>query len=104
MGQFDQKPYPRTCLALDKAAKTVMIIVIDGKQRNYSEGVTLAELVEIVIGYGGDTALNMDGGGSSTLVMAGEAGEAILLNSPSHAKIQGLERLVANHFGVYREP
>jgi exopolysaccharide biosynthesis protein len=104
IGKFDKKPYPRTCFALDQEAKTLMIIVIDGKQRHYSEGVTLAELVEIVIGYGADSALNLDGGGSSTLVMASQTGEPIFLNSPSHAKMPGLERLIANHLGVYREP
>jgi len=81
-----------------------MIIVIDGKQKNYSEGVTLAELSEIVISYGADSALNMDGGGSSTLVMADSARQPILLNSPIHARIQGYERLIANHLGVYRAP
>jgi len=100
----NEKPYPRTCLALDQAAKTLMIIVIDGKQKNYSEGVTLAELADIVLSYGADSALNMDGGGSSTLVRADSAGQAILLNSPIHARIPGYERLIANHLGVYRAP
>jgi hypothetical protein len=104
IGPFDEKPYPRTALALDQAAKTLMIIVIDGKQKNYSEGVTLAELAKIVISYGADSALNMDGGGSSTLVMADSARQPILLNSPIHARIQGYERLIANHLGVYRAP
>jgi hypothetical protein len=96
----NKHPYPRTAFALDKTAKTLMIFVVDGKQKNYSEGVTMVELAEIVQAYGGDTALNMDGGGSSTLVMAGAAGEPILLNSPIHARFRGNERLVANHLGI----
>ncbi len=102
-GKFNERPYPRTALALDKAAKTLMIFVVDGKQKNYSEGVTLVELVEIIQAYGGDTALNMDGGGSSTLVMEGTAGKPIVLNSPIHARIRGRERLVANHIGIYAQ-
>jgi hypothetical protein len=96
----NKQPYPRTAFALDKTAKTLMIFVVDGKQKNYSEGVTMLELGEIVQAYGGDTALNMDGGGSSTLVMAGATGEPILLNSPIHARFRGNERFVANHLGI----
>jgi hypothetical protein len=100
-GAFNDIPYPRTALALDKAAKTLMIFVVDGKQKGYSEGVTLVELAEIVQAYGGYTALALDGGGSSTLVMEGPSGNAVLLNSPINRRIRGNERLVANHLGVF---
>jgi len=100
-GAFADIPYPRTVFALDKAAKTFMIFVVDGKQKNYSEGVTLRELMEIVQTYGADTALNMDGGGSVTLVISDASGKPILLNSPIHGRIRGYERLIANHLGIY---
>jgi hypothetical protein len=102
--KFHDQPYPRTALALDKAKQTLIIVVVDGKQKNYSEGVTLLELAQIIQTYGGDTALNLDGGGSSTLVMAREGGKPQLLNSPIHAKIQGRERLIANHLGIQAKP
>ncbi len=100
-GAFGDIPYPRTALALNKAAKTFMIFVVDGKQKNYSEGVTLLELAEIVQTYGANTALNMDGGGSVALVMEGASGKPILLNSPINGRIRGDERLIANHLGIY---
>ncbi len=100
-GAFGDIPYPRTALALNKAAKTFMIFVVDGKQKNYSEGVTLLELAEIVQTYGANTALNMDGGGSVALVMEGASGKPILLNSPINGRIRGYERLIANHLGIY---
>lgn len=98
--KFSNIPYPRTALALDNTAKKLMIFVIDGKQKNYSEGVTLLELAKIIKAYGGDMALNLDGGGSSTLVMEGPAGTPILLNSPINGLIPGNERLIANHLGI----
>jgi len=99
--KFHAKPYPRSALALDKTQQTLIIVVVDGKQRGYSEGMTLLELAQLIKTYGGDTALNLDGGGSATLVKAGTEGQPQLLNSPIHAKIPGNERLVANHLGIY---
>lgn len=93
--------HPRTAVALDRAGRTLLLIVVDGRQPNYSEGVTLAELAAIVIEYGGDTALNLDGGGSSTMVMEGESGEPLVLSSPIDNRIPGRERPVANHLGIY---
>ncbi|EDN65373.1 conserved hypothetical protein [Beggiatoa sp. PS] len=51
--------------------------------------------------YGADMALNLDGGGSSTLVMAEPTGKPVLLNMPIHGRIQGKERLIGNHLGIY---
>ena len=76
---------------------------VDGRQPNYSEGVSIAELAQIVIDYDGYTALNLDGGGSVTLVVEGADGEPEILNSPIHNRIPGRERPVANHFGIYAQ-
>ena len=92
--------YPRTAIALDKTETTLIIVVVDGKQPSYSEGVNLLELTKIIQRYGGDTALNLDGGGSSTLVIQNQDGQAQVLNSPSHHRIPGRERPVANHLGI----
>ena len=92
---------PRRAVALDQAGRLLMLFVIDGRQPNYSEGVTLAELGQIIIGCGGDTALNLDGGGSSTLVRQAQSGQPIILNSPIDNNIPGRERPVANHLGLY---
>ncbi len=94
-------PLPRTAIALDKTSRFMLIIVVDGRQPNYSEGVTLAELAEIVAGFGGYTALNLDGGGSTALVAIGKSGKPIQLNSPIDNRIPGRERPVANHLGIY---
>lgn len=96
-------PQPRTAVALDASGRTLMLLLIDGRQPNYSEGATFAELADILIEYGAYTALNLDGGGSVTLVIEGENGRPQVLNSPIHTRIPGRERPVANHLGVFAQ-
>lgn len=45
--------------------------------------------------------MNLDGGGSTTLVMEGDNGQPVLLNSPIDSRIPGRERAVANHLGIF---
>ena len=97
----DDQPNPRSAVALDREAKTSWIVVVDGRQPGYSEGVTLREFAQILADYGLDSALNLDGGGSSTLVMEGWLGMPQVLNSPVDRGIPGLERPVANHLGIW---
>jgi len=95
--------YSRTAVAVDKTGKKLWLIAVDDKQWLYSEGVTLRELAEIAIALGADAALNLDGGGSTTLVTATPNGFQIL-NSPVHTKTPMRERPVANHLGFYALP
>lgn len=62
------------------------------------------ELADLLLEYGAYSAINMDGGGSVTLVVEGPDGKPEVLNSPIHARIPGLERPVANHLGIYALP
>ncbi len=97
-------PHPRTAIALDQNNETLIIVVIDGRQPNYSEGVTMSELAEIMLEFGGYTAVNLDGGGSTDLVIDSTAGDTVILNSPIDQYLPGRERPVANHLGVYAQP
>ena len=95
-------PSPRTAVALDWKRETFLIFVVDGRQPNYSEGIPLPELAEIAIKHGADIALNLDGGGSSTLVKEGDDGGTVVLNCPVHLRVPpGRERPVVNHLGVF---
>lgn len=91
--------YSRTAVAVDRAGETLWLVAIDDKQPLYSEGVTLAELTTLLMELGADAALNLDGGGSTTLVAATSDG-SVVLNSPIHAKVPMVERPVANHVGI----
>jgi hypothetical protein len=95
--------HPRTAVAVDAEGRALWLIVVDGRQPDYSEGVTLDELAEIVLELGAETALNLDGGGSTTLVAEGHGG-SYLLNAPIHTRIPMRQRPVANHLGVYALP
>ena len=82
-----------------------MMVAVDGRQKGYSEGVTLKELGEFVIELGADRALNLDGGGSTTLATSDpSSGQPILLNAPFHARVPVNLRVVANHLGGYADP
>jgi iron(II)-dependent oxidoreductase len=97
-GALDQNP--RTSAGLSADGRRLIIIVIDGRQEGFSEGVTLPEMAEYLIEFGAYTGLNLDGGGSSTMVFADELGPTII-NSPSDA---GGERIVSNHLGIFSNP
>jgi exopolysaccharide biosynthesis protein len=95
---------PRSAVGLDKSGRTLILVVVDGRQSGYSEGVTLAELAEILLENGAYTAMNLDGGGSSTLVSSTRGGQAEILNSPIDQRLPGRERPVGNHLGIYAGP
>lgn len=97
------RPYSRVAVGVDREGKKLWLVVIDGKQPFYSEGVTMAELREIVSKLGAYSALSMDGGGSTTLVAA-TSNEPTVLNAPMHTKVPMRERSVANHLGFYALP
>jgi hypothetical protein len=90
---------PRTALGNTKNGQTLIIVVIDGRQSGYSQGATLQELAQIMADFGAHNALEMDGGGSSTLVVRKD-GNLTVLNSPIHRGIPGVERPVATHIGI----
>ncbi|WP_031291542.1 phosphodiester glycosidase family protein [Leptolyngbya sp. Heron Island J] len=99
----DNKPYSYTIAALDATGTRLWLVLIDGKQPLYSEGMTLAEVTRFVQALGADTALQLDGGGSTTIAIAAATGPQVL-NAPIHAKVPGQERPVANHLGFFAQP
>lgn len=99
----DQRPYSRISAAVNRTGTTLWLVAIDGKQAFYSEGATLAELTAILQELDVDAAVNLDGGGSTTLVTTTPTGTAVL-NAPIHAKVPMLERPVASHLGIYALP
>jgi exopolysaccharide biosynthesis protein len=97
------KPYSRVAAAIDRKGQKLWLVVVDGKQPLYSEGLTKLELSKIIVKLGAHTAINLDGGGSTTLVMATNNGTKVL-NAPMRSKLPMNERPVANHIGFYALP
>ena len=90
---------PRTAIGIDKAGRHLWLVVVDGRQANYSDGMPLSELTAMLRGLGADSAMNMDGGGSSTMVLRRD-GQPRIVNSPIHTGIPGRERPVGNQLGI----
>lgn len=83
---------PRTAVGI-KEDGDVFFAVIDGRQEPYSSGLSMPELAQFMIDLGAVTALNLDGGGSSTFVTRELGGSQFEVdNSPSDRA----ERSVAN--------
>ncbi len=92
---------PRSAVGLNRSGKRLILMVVDGRQPGYSEGVTTAELADLMMEFGAHDAMNLDGGGSASLVVQTAAGGTKVLNSPIHQGVPGRERPVANHLGFY---
>lgn len=93
--------HPRTATGYSRNGRYLYLVVVDGRQPFYSEGITLLELARLMISVGAQYAMNLDGGGSSTMVVQGQNGQPRILNSPIDNYIPGRERPVANHLGIY---
>ncbi|MGQ9619067.1 MAG: phosphodiester glycosidase family protein [Candidatus Aminicenantia bacterium] len=76
--KFVDVRHPRTGIGISKNGKMIFMVVVDGRQPNLSIGMTLDEFAELFIKLGCYNALNLDGGGSSTMWVKGE-----VVNSPS---------------------
>lgn len=95
----DGTRYPRTAVGLDATGHYLWLVVVDGKQPMHSEGIELDALANLLVELGVTDAIELDGGGSSTMAAACN-GKIKLLNRPSHTNIPARERPVANHLIV----
>lgn len=81
---------PRSAWGVDKEERYAYLVTVDGRS-NRSVGVTLDEFSDILIDIGLYNAINLDGGGSSTLV-AKKQGEdnTSVINTPSDSHLRGV--------------
>ncbi len=78
------------------------MMVIDGRHTGVSEGTTMIETANFMMSYGVVDAIDLDGGGSSTMVMNfyNDASASQVLNTPS----DGTERAVGTNLAVFALP
>lgn len=95
------KRHPRTALGVTKDGRTLILMVTDGRQKGRSEGVSIPELGRFMMQFGAWEAINLDGGGSSTLVFQKEKGKPVIENIPVGLGLPFTERPVAQHLGVW---
>ena len=92
--------HPRTVFGLTSDHRWLYLLIIDGRQKGYSEGANLHECAQIVQQLGASEALNMDGGGSSTLITWDEASNSpVMLNR--HDPKRRSQRKVGGAVGFY---
>lgn len=101
----DGMPAPRTAAGVDRDGTRLVLLVVDGRQPGYSEGLSIRELGDEMVRLGCWSAINLDGGGSSTLVTRDpDTGRHRVRNRPSDGHDLPLplaiERPVANVLGV----
>ena len=91
--------HPRTAVGIDADGRRLLILVVDGRSAA-SRGYTMVELANMMQALGAENALNLDGGGSTTMVGHTDAGQLSVLNSPS----DGTQRRVPNGLAVFSNP
>ena len=97
---FAMTRHPRTAVGIADGGKRLLLVVVDGRKKN-AAGMTLPELAQVMLKLGCESALNLDGGGSSVVVLEDpRSGEQRILNGIS----DGRERPVANVLGVDVRP
>src|SRR5262245_33661962 len=84
-GQFDSDitdgRYPRAALGI--SSESLVAVACDGRRSNVDGGLSMLELAEVMLELGAESAINLDGGGSTTLVHRGH-----LLNRPYSSQDQ----------------
>ncbi|GBD93158.1 hypothetical protein BMS3Abin05_00741 [bacterium BMS3Abin05] len=92
---FSKKRHPRTAIGISRDRRKLIWMVVDGRQPGYSVGMTLRELADFLKKQGAYDAINLDGGGSSTMIVRGK-----LVNHPSDA---AGERPISNAWMLFQE-
>lgn len=93
------KKDPRTAIGFSSDKKTFYMAVVDGRRKG-SVGMTCMEMAALMKGFGASEALGLDGGGSATMWLKNKG----VVNIPAgkgNTEHQGVERVVANHLGLY---
>lgn len=92
----DAEMHPRTAVGIDRDTNEVLLLAVDGRSED-SRGYTMVELARMMQDLGADEALNLDGGGSTTMV-GRRSGTLRVFNDPSDGGL----RNVANALVVRR--
>lgn len=93
--------HPRTVIGLDEKATRLVILVVDGRKPGTATGMSYAQLAAEMLQRGCFTAVNLDGGGSSALVVRDPGSDQQKVqNLPS----DGTERAVGNVLGLRFAP
>lgn len=97
--KFSTSRAPRTAIGINKNNSEILLVTVDGRN-NKSIGMTELELAEFMKSIGAYQALNLDGGGSTTMGIKYSGDEkTTVVNSPS----DGNERPIVSGVGIKSE-
>lgn len=78
--------HPRTAVGLDASGRQLIVLLAAGR-RGDVKGLTLAQTAALMRELGAQQAFNLDGGGSSTLLIAGESRLPRPFNEPALRRV-----------------
>lgn len=91
--------HPRSAVGFDDSGKWLLLVVVDGRQPGFSEGISLFELALLFRTKGCTQSINLDGGGSSIMLIQKPNQEVETVNRPSGL----LHRPVPVMFGIRKK-
>ena len=95
---------PRTAMGLSQDRRYLYLLTVDGRQPGWSDGADFHDTGDWLKRFGAYDGINVDGGGSTTMVRADCVGGAVRLNRSSYVAAYGRERNTGHNFGVYAKP
>jgi hypothetical protein len=89
--------------------KKLLMVTVDGRQNGFSEGMTLLELANLMASYGATDAINLDGGGSTSMMVnyhgdldpGGSPYGVRQMNVPINGSVPGGERSVGTSLAMF---
>lgn len=100
--QADNSLHPRTAAGVTAAGK-LLLLTVDGRNPGHSRGVSTPELANLMIQFGALNAINLDGGGSTTMVFADPSPRLVNI-SVGISNTPGTERIVGNNLAIFASP
>lgn len=98
---------PRSAFGLSENGRYLILITIDGRQSDFSDGALDWETAEFLLLFGAWNGMNVDGGGSTCMVKASYCGDPIDINQNSFQFAvgrPGSQRAIGCNFGVRAKP
>jgi len=86
---------PRSAIAIDETGEEVFFVTVDGRTSGHSKGMNLKDFAEYLVELGAARAINLDGGGSTTMAVRKPGDSLIsLYNRPSDGRERGVSSVL----------
>jgi hypothetical protein len=92
---------PRSAAGVSLDGRKLLLMTVDGRRPGHSLGVTRPELADLLKEYGAWNAINLDGGGSTTLVFSDPVPRVVNIPSDTTASSSSVERTVGSNLAVF---